>query len=407
MLTCFVLHHDAMLLDDRRRLLLAAEVANASHRSALGDVLNDRDLHGQSVTGATNAQCYDQAGTAPGCRAPDDVCQGSQRSWCLQRGLRSHRRRLDHSACATGCDILHLGLEREFSLSEEVGLNPQPLPPRELDTRLGHASVADRTVVVSIPEKVNNNIEGLTSVVAAVVDKLGCKACCSGLTSYSGARSTTWRSTRSSMCPALAASARAPRLGVGLIYSTAIEPLLERYPELVDVLEFEPQTTWVPRDGGYVANEQVLQRLMGLPGRKLIHSVGAPVGGTMRPQPEQLVLLRDAVERFQSPWLSEHLSFNRTPEFATGFFLPPRQTAHGVRVARRRSATCKRHCACRLPSRPERITCVRGQMSWKMARSLYRSPKPRTVESCWICTTSSPTPATAANRSTASWSSFH
>jgi hypothetical protein len=39
------------------------------------------------------------------------------------------------------------------------------------------------------------------------------------------------------------------------------------------------------------------------------------------------------VERFRSPWLSEHLSFNRTRDFATGFFLPPRQTPAGVRTA--------------------------------------------------------------------------
>jgi uncharacterized protein (UPF0276 family) len=58
--------------------------------------------------------------------------------------------------------------------------------------------------------------------------------------------------------------------------------------------------------------------------------VGTPVGGSVRPEPAQLALLRDAVERFKSPWVSDHLSFNQTPEFATGFFLPPRQTLRGV-----------------------------------------------------------------------------
>lgn len=33
---------------------------------------------------------------------------------------------------------------------------------------------------------------------------------------------------------------------------------------------------------------------------------------------------------FDAPWVSDHLSFNQTPEFATGFFLPPRQTWAGV-----------------------------------------------------------------------------
>ena len=46
----------------------------------------------------------------------------------------------------------------------------------------------------------------------------------------------------------------------------------------------------------------------------------------MRPDPGQLALLRATVERLNSPWASDHLSFNSTPEFRTGFFLPPRQT---------------------------------------------------------------------------------
>ena len=131
----------------------------------------------------------------------------------------------------------------------------------------------------------------------------------------------------------MGAIADRPRLGVGLSYASALEPLLERHPELIDVLEIEPQTMWIRTADRYRVNEEVLRHLLELPGRKLIHSVGAPVGGTVRPDPDQVALLRDAVERFQAPWLSEHLSFNRTPEFATGFFLPPRQTPAGVRTA--------------------------------------------------------------------------
>jgi uncharacterized protein (UPF0276 family) len=74
----------------------------------------------------------------------------------------------------------------------------------------------------------------------------------------------------------------------------------------------------------------VLEHLERLPGRKLIHSVGTPVGGTVVPDAEQLGLLRQMVERFDAPWASDHLSYNQTPEFATGFFLPPRQTPAGV-----------------------------------------------------------------------------
>jgi uncharacterized protein len=79
----------------------------------------------------------------------------------------------------------------------------------------------------------------------------------------------------------------------------------------------------------------VVEHLLALPGRKLIHSVGTPVGGSVRPAPAQLALLRDAVRVFGSPWASDHLSFNETPDYATGFFLPPRQTADGVATATR------------------------------------------------------------------------
>jgi uncharacterized protein len=50
----------------------------------------------------------------------------------------------------------------------------------------------------------------------------------------------------------------------------------------------------------------------------------------VRPAPAQLELLRTTARMFDSPWVSDHLSFNQTPEFSTGFFLPPRQTPAGI-----------------------------------------------------------------------------
>jgi uncharacterized protein (UPF0276 family) len=129
-----------------------------------------------------------------------------------------------------------------------------------------------------------------------------------------------------------------PALGVGITYSAAIEPLLERRPELFPVVEIEPQTTWIKTSGAdakYRVKDDVLAHLRALPGRKLIHSVGTPVGGSVRPEPAQLALLQEAVRAFNSPWASDHLSFNQTPDYATGFFLPPRQTLEGVEIARR------------------------------------------------------------------------
>ena len=99
----------------------------------------------------------------------------------LQKGLKSIAERLGHPACATGCDILHLGLEREFTLGgvNEVALNPQPLPPRELGFAAGPGPVPWQ-VTVAIPDKVSRDINALTRATAAVLGKLGCPQCCSG-----------------------------------------------------------------------------------------------------------------------------------------------------------------------------------------------------------------------------------
>lgn len=100
----------------------------------------------------------------------------------LQKGLKSLAERLGHPACATGCDILHLGIEREFTLGgvgQETALNPQPLPPR-YDFAAGPLPEPWRPVTVAIPDKVSRDINALTKAVAVVVGKLGCSPCCSG-----------------------------------------------------------------------------------------------------------------------------------------------------------------------------------------------------------------------------------
>jgi len=124
-------------------------------------------------------------------------------------------------------------------------------------------------------------------------------------------------------------------LGVGIVYSSALEPLLTMHPELIDVLEVEPQTTWIETQDPsvpYLVRPDLLQHIAALPGRKLVHSVGTPVGGSVRANAAQFPLLRQTVEKLDSPWASEHLSFNLTQDYFTGFFLPPRQTAAGLRL---------------------------------------------------------------------------
>jgi uncharacterized protein (UPF0276 family) len=126
-----------------------------------------------------------------------------------------------------------------------------------------------------------------------------------------------------------------PELGVGVVYFSGLESLLETHPGAVDVLEIEPQTTWLERPddpGEIVVRPEVEAYLAGLPYRKLVHSVGTPVGGSVAGIETQLPLLRDCVKMLDAPWASEHLAFNLTPDFFTGFFLPPRQTEAGLQV---------------------------------------------------------------------------
>lgn len=99
----------------------------------------------------------------------------------LKTGLKSLAERLGHPACATGCDILHLGLEREFTVNmagRKVALNPQPLPP--LAVGLPQDPQPTRAVNVTMPGAVFNDIKLLGDAIERVVGKLGCRACCSG-----------------------------------------------------------------------------------------------------------------------------------------------------------------------------------------------------------------------------------
>ncbi len=149
--------------------------------------------------------------------------------------------------------------------------------------------------------------------------------------------SASYSSTRHSIFTLVRYSeTRLPELGVGITYSSAIEPVLEQHPDLFDIVEVEPQTTWIENPDGpelYRILDPVLEHIAQLPGRKLVHSIGVPVGGTVRPEQAQLVLLERTIARLKSPWFSEHLSFNSTADFRTGFFLPPRQTPEGVDTA--------------------------------------------------------------------------
>jgi hypothetical protein len=98
----------------------------------------------------------------------------------LQSTLRDLAERMGHPQCASGCDTLFIELEREFSVSEAVELNPQPIPPgRTRISRLIPDPQPWRVEAV-IPERVASDIDSLQKAIATTLGRLGCAACCSG-----------------------------------------------------------------------------------------------------------------------------------------------------------------------------------------------------------------------------------
>jgi uncharacterized protein (UPF0276 family) len=139
--------------------------------------------------------------------------------------------------------------------------------------------------------------------------------------------------------------------GVGLVWWPALAPLVASGAGLVSVVEVEPQAFWeLVAHGGrphYRANEALFDQLAALPLPKLLHGVGHPLCNVAEDPVDPWPLWRQAVDRLDPPWVSEHLSFNRTtgPDGrveSAGFLLPPPQTAACVRQAARRIADLRR-----------------------------------------------------------------
>jgi uncharacterized protein (UPF0276 family) len=127
-------------------------------------------------------------------------------------------------------------------------------------------------------------------------------------------------------------------LGVGVIYTPALEPLLEARPDLAPALELEPETLWMETGTAeFIVDREALERVRRLPQRKLVHGVGFPVGGTRLPDRRHIEPLCKTIETLESPWASEHLGFNEAElegrRLFPGFLLPPRQTPAGVEAA--------------------------------------------------------------------------
>ena len=124
-----------------------------------------------------------------------------------------------------------------------------------------------------------------------------------------------------------------PEVGVGITFSSALIDTLLQHHDLVDAIEIEPQSLWSEHPSStprYRSKPEIDDMVEALPFRKLVHSIGLPVGGSLDHDVDQVALLGRTIDRLDSPWFSEHLSFNRSADGATGFFLPPRQTLAGV-----------------------------------------------------------------------------
>ncbi len=121
---------------------------------------------------------------------------------------------------------------------------------------------------------------------------------------------------------------------VGLSLTFFIELLQYNFPEgLIDAFEIEPQIMCTrDRHNNLKFPKDIFEAIDKRKEKKLIHSIGAPIGGTRKPDLDQIDLINFTANQFNSPWVSEHLSFNATGNFNTSFFLPPFQTEEGVKV---------------------------------------------------------------------------
>ncbi len=141
-----------------------------------------------------------------------------------------------------------------------------------------------------------------------------------------------------------------PELGIGLTYHSALDRVIENHADLIQVIEIEPQQHWIQPDpftSVYVIDQLVLQKIKQLPFRKLMHSIGFPVGGSRQPDEIEYPLHHQLIKDLGVPWMSEHLSFNKATfngrEYVTNYMLPPLQTNEGVKAAVNTVKSMKAH----------------------------------------------------------------
>ena len=134
-------------------------------------------------------------------------------------------------------------------------------------------------------------------------------------------------------------------LGPGAVLFRGHEAAFRRYPDLITVAEIEPQTFWTKGTSAGAAARGAspeLESIAALPQRKLVHGVGAPLGGTVCDQDRHIDEFRRWSRGLGAAWTSEHLSLidlsGARGVRSCGFLMPPLQTEPSAELAARNIA---------------------------------------------------------------------
>jgi uncharacterized protein len=126
-------------------------------------------------------------------------------------------------------------------------------------------------------------------------------------------------------------------LGIGLVALGGIDLIWPEIADLVDVVEVEPQTIWLPAPtGGWQLDPAALGWLTTRDRPLLSHGVGFPVAGTVSPDLNGVQAAAESARRLGARHWSEHLSFNQAQSgtvIQAGFLLPPVLTEAAVEAA--------------------------------------------------------------------------
>ena len=101
-------------------------------------------------------------------------------------------------------------------------------------------------------------------------------------------------------------------LGIGVTYSPQIESILKSNASIVNVLEIEPQMIRnhdnINNLDTYSLDTQLFDRIKSYNYSFILHSVAIPIGGTIKPEKQQLAIIKKMAENLDAPWISEHLT---------------------------------------------------------------------------------------------------